>query len=524
MFHQLNSVKSKVFYVNTLIIAFVVIIIIILLNSVDNQLHNIKVEVENTAKQLDSTIKSGQDALYYLKGVIDNKYEHIDEIPINYANKVHAINDKGDFALDIEGIANLTGFNGFSKDETVLKEMEISISLTPFFRIVKERNKNYAWVYFLSKYRFDTLYPYIHSSEFTYFEANSQQGLWTGALPKNNPEGKLFVSPLYFDGAGLGLMVTLGQPIYSNDDFKGAVEIDITLKAQNNILQRNNISQGSYFLRNKKKEIIAADGVKNFTDKKIFYMKDLLPHAIAMRSHLASKGVIDSEGMYFIYEVSLKNVPWILHYYKNRWDVYLTAFYNVILIFLLIIILFKVRELIKALEKSNKDLDLLASIDPMTKLYNRRYFSKVSNHIFAFSQRYKKSLSLIMLDIDNFKNINDTYGHHIGDEVIISLSNILMKFTNKDDVIARIGGEEFLILLPETSQEEALILSEKIRTKIKELRLYIDNNIEVMVTVSLGLSTIRIESDSSIEDAISRSDTALYQAKESGRDRICHIF
>jgi len=522
MFHRLNNLKSKVFYVNTLIIAFVVIIIIILLNSVDNQLYNIKVEVENTSKQLDSTIKSGQDALHYLKGVIDNKYERINDIPINYAHKVHAINDKGDFALDIEGIANLTGFNGFGKDETLLKEMEISISLTPFFRIVKERNKNYAWVYFLSKYRFDTLYPYIHSSEFTYFEANSQQGLWTGALPKNNPEGKLFVSPLYFDGAGLGLMVTLGQPIYSNNDFKGAVEIDITLKAQNNILRHNNISQGSYFLRNKKKEIIAADGVENFTDKKIFYMKDLIPNTI--KSHVANTNGIESEGMYFIYKVSLKNVPWTLHYYKNRWDVYLIAFYNVILIFFLIVILFKVRQLIKALEKTNKDLDLLASIDPMTKLYNRRYFSKVSTHVFTFSQRYKKNLSLIMFDIDNFKNINDTYGHHVGDEVIISLSNVLMKFTRKSDVIARIGGEEFLILLPETSQEEALILSEKIRIKIEQLKPYIDNHIEVIVTVSLGVSTVRIESDSSIEDAISRSDTALYQAKENGRNRICHIF
>jgi len=522
MFHQLNSLKSKVFYVNTLIIAFVVIIIIILLSSVDNQLHNIKVEIENTAKQLDNTIKSGQDALHYLKGVIDNKYEHIDDIPINYANKVHAINDKGDFALDIEGIANLTGFNGFSKDETVLKEMEISISLTPFFRIVKERNKNYAWVYFLSKYRFDTLYPYIHSSKFTYFEANSQQGLWTGAIPKNNPEGKLFVSPLYFDGAGLGLMVTLGQPIYNNDDFKGAVEIDITLKAQNNILQRNNISQGSYFLRNKKKEIIASDGVEDFTDKKIFYMKDLVPNTI--RSHVASQGDIESDGMYFMYEVPLKNVPWTLHYYKNRWDVYLTAFYNVVLIFLLIIILFKVRQLIKALEKSNVDLDLLASVDPMTKLYNRRYFSKVSNHIFALSQCYKNNLSLIMIDIDNFKNINDTHGHHVGDEVIIALSNVLIKFRRKSDVIARIGGEEFLILLPETSQEEALILSEEIRIKIEQLKPYIDNHIKVMVTVSVGVSTVRTESDSSIEDAISRSDMALYQAKESGRNRICHVF
>jgi len=157
-------------------------------------------------------------------------------------------------------------------------------------------------------------------------------------------------------------------------------------------------------------------------------------------------------------------------------------------------------------------------------LYNRRYFSKVSNHIFAFSQRYKKSLSLIMLDIDYFKNINDTHGHHVGDEVIISLSNALLKFTRKSDVIARIGGEEFLILLPETSQEEALLLSEKIRTKIEELKLYIDNNIEVKITISLGISTVRIESDGSIEDAISRSDNALYQAKERGRNTSCHIF
>ena len=121
----------------------------------------------------------------------------------------------------------------------------------------------------------------------------------------------------------------------------------------------------------------------------------------------------------------------------------------------------EIKLLNKELEYNQEELKLLASTDPMTQLYNRRYFAKVSEHTLDLARRNKKEVSLIMIDIDKFKNINDTYGHDIGDKVIIFLANQLKNYQRKSDIVCRFGGEEFVVLLPNTSIEDANIVAQK---------------------------------------------------------------
>ncbi len=173
------------------------------------------------------------------------------------------------------------------------------------------------------------------------------------------------------------------------------------------------------------------------------------------------------------------------------------------------------------LQDLQNELKLLASTDPMTKLYNRRYFTKTAEHIFEISKRDNKPLSNIMLDIDKFKNVNDTYGHKVGDEVIIAFANTLMKDQRKSDVSCRYGGEEFVILLPNTSLEGASIVAQKIREDIETLVLKLISNEDLKFTISLGVSIVNIEKEKNIELALKRADDALYEAKESGRNRVC---
>jgi len=177
--------------------------------------------------------------------------------------------------------------------------------------------------------------------------------------------------------------------------------------------------------------------------------------------------------------------------------------------------------LIKELEESHKELELLASQDPMTELYNRRYYAEISHKIIELSRRNKKPLSLLMLDIDKFKNINDTYGHHIGDEVIIALAKTLKKYSRKCDVVCRFGGEEFLILLPETSADGAFHIAEKIRESVASMSVALEQNQSVSFTVSAGVSEFRAEEEETLEHTLQRADAGLYEAKESGRNRVC---
>ncbi len=173
------------------------------------------------------------------------------------------------------------------------------------------------------------------------------------------------------------------------------------------------------------------------------------------------------------------------------------------------------------LQDLQEELKLLASTDPMTKLYNRRYFMEISKSILDLAKRNKRCSAIIMLDIDKFKNINDTYGHKIGDDVIILLSGTLQKFTRKSDIVSRWGGEEFVMLLPHTSLEGALVIAEKIRVTVENLTLIVKENQELKFTISMGVSTVDTQNDLNIEAAINRADEALYEAKESGRNRVC---
>lgn len=180
----------------------------------------------------------------------------------------------------------------------------------------------------------------------------------------------------------------------------------------------------------------------------------------------------------------------------------------------------KVKQRTKDLEATQEELKLLASTDPMTTLYNRRYFTDISNHMFQLARREQTELSLIMIDIDNFKNVNDTYGHPVGDKVIISIASILKAQTRMSDIVCRFGGEEYIILLPNMDVLNTEKMAHSIRKLIEDSVIILDNNEVLKVTASLGISTVNTQKDSDIEIAIHRADNAMYEAKKSGKNKV----
>jgi len=188
---------------------------------------------------------------------------------------------------------------------------------------------------------------------------------------------------------------------------------------------------------------------------------------------------------------------------------------------------FRAKELLSRVKKELKyqdmvkELKLLASTDAMTKLYNRRYFEKVALYIFNLAKRDTKDLSLIMIDIDDFKNVNDTYGHKVGDDVIIELANILLETQRKSDIICRYGGEEFVILLSNTSIDGANTVAQKLREDVEQSIVLLEDNRELKYTISLGVSQVNIQKETSIELVLKRADDALYEAKKSGKNKVC---
>ena len=165
-------------------------------------------------------------------------------------------------------------------------------------------------------------------------------------------------------------------------------------------------------------------------------------------------------------------------------------------------------------------LEELASTDTLTKLYNRRFFYESAIKTIEYAKRNKHLLSLIMLDIDHFKRVNDTYGHSAGDEVLKELAQIMKNIQRKSDTIVRLGGEEFAILLPDTSKEQAFEVAQKLRQTIEKNQVLLSDGNIVHFTVSLGVSSVQTEKEINIEAALSRADKALYRVKEGGRNNV----
>jgi len=163
--------------------------------------------------------------------------------------------------------------------------------------------------------------------------------------------------------------------------------------------------------------------------------------------------------------------------------------------------------------KLNIQLEGLANTDSLTGLFNRRHFFELVNPVLSLLTRKKNTSSLLMMDIDKFKNINDTFGHDTGDQVLKSFAKIILRIIRKSDICARYGGEEFLVFLPNTSIENALVLAEKLRRAIENYK-GIQN---IKFTVSIGVTSFL---DEHIENAIKIADTALYSAKNNGRNKV----
>jgi len=163
---------------------------------------------------------------------------------------------------------------------------------------------------------------------------------------------------------------------------------------------------------------------------------------------------------------------------------------------------------------------VLSSIDGLTELYNYRYMHQYLKLELERERRYKRHLSLLMIDIDNFKTYNDLYGHMVGDLVLRRLASILRNATRGCDVLCRYGGEEFAIMLPETNREEALIVCERIRKSV-EMTQMIDEkgNTVGNISVTIGLASFPEDADNK-DDLIDNADKALYQGKRAGKNCI----
>lgn len=187
-------------------------------------------------------------------------------------------------------------------------------------------------------------------------------------------------------------------------------------------------------------------------------------------------------------------------------------------IVLALIISYRLRVLEK-LQNAQDELQYLASTDPLTQLLNRRQFKIEAHNALAAATQKNRPLSVVILDIDHFKVVNDTYGHAVGDQLIVHIADLLKLHFSALDTISRFGGEEFVVLMPDTSIKAAFLKVENVRKRVEMSPAINEAGTQISMTISAGVSSVELRSNS-IETAISQADKALYLAKNNGRNQV----
>ena len=404
---------------------------------------------------------------------------------------------------------NITGIGSIPESGIQKDEINLAIGYNEFFSKLFPNLPDAAWMYYTSKNNFVSMYPWIPSKDFSFSEKLKNVPFFTAVIPENDPQREAVWTPVYLDEVGKGLMVSLSGPIYCKETFMGAVSIDLTTNTLSKQLQ---CQYDSY--------LMDTTGLVIATDKNVQFSNGVMKlNEVMLTSESYTKQIQESKsqsvqriGLNYIYTYDFDAAPWTMVMTLSIFEVIGKAFVSSMPILMIgILFLFTYKEM-ENRKKAEEKIKNIAITDELTGLKNRYFLDSVLETELERSDRYNQPLSVIILDLDHFKRVNDTWGHPIGDEVLKQTADITRTYIRKNDVLVRLGGEEFLILLPHTDSGGAFETAEKIRKGLEE-RVH---PIAGKCTASFGVVE-RAKWESFIS-LYKRADDALYNAKEGGRN------
>ncbi|MGA1933209.1 diguanylate cyclase [Arcobacter sp. YIC-464] len=491
---MLKKLNKNYYILLILTIIFIVGIFYIYKKEENNHKKNINTYLDNQKKILEEYFYISKTILYTFKNAVNSNRTKEYILSSNYSkalnikdtyNIQYLIDNK--FNSTLYGIGN--NINNISKEHK--KEINKILNLDYIFKTALETLPDIKWIYFTSNRKYIFLAPYSFTPTANFIEEQYEKNFWVEAIKKNNPTQDIVLTDLYIDGVSNDLLTTLSLPI--SDDYNnlvGVISIDIKLDFLDNLFTKKDYLSGNSYLLNHNNSIISSTTNFNKKDKLDIKNKELI-----IRKVLNDKIVL-----------AYKENPSLKHAIIIK-----ESMSQVLVLLFILSIVYMSYYLTRLVTK----IENLANKDALTLLLNRRAIRKESLRLLELAKRQKNDISFLLIDIDNFKQINDTYGHAIGDIVLKSVSSTLVDSLRKTDLVSRYGGEEFLIVLIDTNLENAFLLAEKVREEIHRLNIQkIKNN----VSISIGCAQFDLENDC-LDSVIQRADKLLYEAKNSGRNK-----
>ncbi|TGM98354.1 sensor domain-containing diguanylate cyclase [Leptospira yasudae] len=393
----------------------------------------------------------------------------------------------------------------YSKQITpfLLKEAEAALSLKGQFDTLVETKSEFIWAYYLSAQRFMYYAPKGSVYKDVFNDGLYQRPFWVQATPEANPDRRQVITGLYNDIIDQGLMITVSEPVYFRDRFLGVASIDIGLDAMRRILEVGDCI-GESILVDENNRIIAKVAPIDLNDSLI-----QVPNGPSEKFFLQS-------GNYWVFFDIKEGDVRLIHRISAIWFLLsivtgLLPFWGLVCALGIVLILY-----IK-LKSSMEQVSQLIHTDPLTGIANRRGFLKLTQKALAISNRHGQNWTILMIDIDHFKQVNDQFGHDTGDRILVKVAQVLGTCIRQSDALCRWGGEEFAVFLFGANPEDSVNIAEHLRKEVENKVSLQDGK---AVTLSIGISEGR-GGRSGLEEAFTHADQALYQAKTSGRNRVC---
>ncbi|MBM9578152.1 diguanylate cyclase [Leptospira sp. 201903070] len=408
---------------------------------------------------------------------------------------------------DVAFAGTLTAVGSTQKvNSSLLKELEAVLSLGGQFETLVEKQPEVVWAYYLSKQQFLYFTPNTgKAANFQFTDELYTRPFWLQAEPKANPDGLQIITELYEDINEKGLMITIAEPVYYRGQFMGVASLDIGLDMMKRILETGD-GIGESMLIDEHRHVIATTGKDDFRALQKIQIPEIPLSQPLFRKDLtywASFEVKPGE-VYLIHKIEV--FDFVLYIIRG-----LLPIWGLVCALAVVLILYL------QLRSSIEQIATLIHTDPLTGISNRRGFLKLTQRSLAISSRHGQTWTILMLDIDHFKSVNDQYGHEEGDRILVKVAQILSSCVRQTDAVCRWGGEEFAIFLFGANPEDSMNIAEHLREEVEQKVLLQNGN---SVTVSIGISEGR-GGKHGLEESFSHADQALYRAKTTGRNRVC---
>ena len=508
----------------------------LLLLGLQNSMHQLTNEANQQSQQITQTLRQSVMALEGVAQIANQFYLQQWQSPLPLLHELELDKSQLSYTQDLPPLTprgNLTGEGDYRQDASLRRELTMAMMLNPYLAKVAADMPEVREIYYTSVRHFSNRYPWRPSALARFHPSQLQHLAFLQGLPKYNPQRLTYWSPVYEAANSQEKIVTLSAPIYEQNRFRGVLSLDIAIRALHSMLIRQQPAHSEVLLLDQGNQIVATTLSPSPMLSPPSDLQSLLPASL----HNPGKRLQDLQarephliGGYYLYRAPVQGTQWQLYYllplHMALWSALQLAT-PVLLVGLLLMVALRenqrrkrseeqLQAMVLQLQVSRRTLEQESKTDPLTHLYNRRGMLELLTREMTRSKRYNRPCSLIMCDIDFFKKINDHYGHDGGDQCLITLSQLLQQQLRTQDAMSRWGGEEFLIMLPETNQQQAMVVADKLRQSVAQMPFHYRNQ---RIALSITAGVAEFDTRSGLEASIERADRALYQGKQNGRNR-----